>query len=403
MIEDLRAAAEFGTMKMTSVVMGTRGARIALVRARHSGREERREPVQVDLLYVVEINEDDQVSGLISLDPEDFDSALAELDARYLAGEAAPYARTWSAIARAYASISGGELAATTPDWINIDHRRTTAFAAGEAIEYIRAAWDLTPKLNIYVEAVHRLNDLGAVVAHAAQGSSRDGFDAEWRATNLFTVDGDKISRTELFDQADIDVVIAQFEELSRKRPSLENAVSRAYGRLWTYVAAGDWAALTDLFAEDLSFDDRRRTVNAGVRHGRAAELANLRAIAGLGILKVTPTVIATRGERLAFNRVHMSDRGDPEAFYNEVLSVVEMNADERLCSVVLFDLEDFDAAVANSTPVTSRAKQPHTRTLGRSSHRRMQRSLERISCPRRRRTGSTSTTDSGWVSQRAT
>ena len=33
---------------------------------------------------------------------------------------------------------------------------------------YIRAAWDTTPDLSIYVEAVHRLSDLGAVVTHAA-------------------------------------------------------------------------------------------------------------------------------------------------------------------------------------------------------------------------------------------
>ena len=35
--------------------------------------------------------------------------------------------------------------------------------------------------LNIYIEAVHRLSDLGAVVTHAARGTSQEGFDAEWR------------------------------------------------------------------------------------------------------------------------------------------------------------------------------------------------------------------------------
>jgi hypothetical protein len=123
--------------------------------------------------------------------------------------------------------------------------------------------------------------------------------------------------------------------------------VSRAYGRLWTYVTSGDWTALTDILADDLSFDDRRRTVNAGVRHGRDAEIANLRAIAMLGLTRVRPAVIATRGERLALNRVHMSASGGPEDFYNEVLSVVEMNSADMLAAVVLFDLDDFDAALA--------------------------------------------------------
>src|SRR6185369_15151123 len=81
-----------------------------------------------------------------------------------------------------------------------------------------------------------------------------------------------------------------------------------------------------------------------GVRHGRDAEIANLRAIAEMGITTVTPTVIATRGERLALNRVDLSDRDGPGDLYTEILAVMEM-ADERLVAVVLFDLDDIDAA----------------------------------------------------------
>ena len=39
-------------------------------------------------------------------DPDDIDAAFAELDARYLAGEAAAHAHTWSAIAKAYAALN---------------------------------------------------------------------------------------------------------------------------------------------------------------------------------------------------------------------------------------------------------------------------------------------------------
>ena len=62
-------------------------------------------------------------------DPDDIDAAFEELDARYLAGEAAAHAHTWSVIAQAYAALNRRELAATTPDWVNIDHRRGVAFA----------------------------------------------------------------------------------------------------------------------------------------------------------------------------------------------------------------------------------------------------------------------------------
>ena len=46
-------------------------------------------------------------------DPDDIDAAFAELDARYLAGEAAAYADTWSVIAQAFAAINRQRTAPT--------------------------------------------------------------------------------------------------------------------------------------------------------------------------------------------------------------------------------------------------------------------------------------------------
>ena len=68
--------------------------------------------------------------------------------------------------------------------------------------------------VNIYIEAVHRLNNLGAVVTHVANGTSQQGFDAEWRIVNLVTVEGDLINRCEIFDEADLDAALARFDEL---------------------------------------------------------------------------------------------------------------------------------------------------------------------------------------------
>ena len=59
---------------------------------------------------------------------------------------------------RVYAAFNRREIPATTPDWVNIDHRRGIAFAPGDLIPYIRAAWDVAPDVNIHIEAVHRLS-----------------------------------------------------------------------------------------------------------------------------------------------------------------------------------------------------------------------------------------------------
>ena len=105
--------------------------------------------VRHELLGIVEIDADDRIAARVVFDLDDIDAAIAELDARYLAGEAAAHAHTWSVIARAYAALNRHELPPTTPDCVNIDHRRGTAFAPGELIAYLRAGWDLTPDIEL--------------------------------------------------------------------------------------------------------------------------------------------------------------------------------------------------------------------------------------------------------------
>ena len=67
-----------------------------------------------------------------------------------------------------------------------------------------------------YIEAVHRLSDTGTVVTHTVHGTSRQGFDAEWRMVDIFTVDGDLISRCEIFDETDLDTARARFGDLNQ-------------------------------------------------------------------------------------------------------------------------------------------------------------------------------------------
>ena len=45
--------------------------------------------------------------------------------------------------------------------------------------------------------------------------------------------------------------------------------------RFSAYFTARDWAAMTEIVAEDMCNDDRRPVVNAGLRRGRDAEIAN--------------------------------------------------------------------------------------------------------------------------------
>lgn len=81
-------------------------------------------------------------------------------------------------------------------------------------IPYLRGSFDLVPDANVRIEDVHRLSNLGAVVTHVAQGTSREGFGAEWREINVVTLEGELISRYETFDETDLSAALARFVEL---------------------------------------------------------------------------------------------------------------------------------------------------------------------------------------------
>jgi DNA-binding SARP family transcriptional activator len=346
-IANMQAVAVVGTENIIATAFATRGERLVLGRSRFYVRDGRSEEVPTEVVDIVEIDADNQISAHVVFDPEDIDAAFEELDARYLAGEAAAHAHTWSVITRAYAALNRHEIPATTPDWENIDYRRVRAFAPGDQIAYLRATWDVAPDFRMYIEAVHRLSDVGAVVTNTMHGTSHGGFEAEWREIAAMTVEGDLFNRSELFDEADLDAALARFDELTQPAPRLENTASQVCERFRASFAARDWDAMTEMLAEDGYNEDRRRVVNAGIRRGRAAEMENLRAVTDVGVTYLTAVVIATRGDRLVLVRGNAGNDERPDALQWDVLQVAGIDADDRIAAILTFDADDIDSAFA--------------------------------------------------------
>ena len=105
-LAEVRAIADLGTTNMTSDVVAIRGERLALVRTVYSGRDRRPDAFHTEVLRIVEIDADERIVAIVAFDLDDIDAAFAELDARYLAGEAAAHAHTWSVIAATYAEFN---------------------------------------------------------------------------------------------------------------------------------------------------------------------------------------------------------------------------------------------------------------------------------------------------------
>ena len=349
-IEDLRVAADIGLMtNINSDIFATRGEHLFLGRTRWVGPDQRPGDFYTEVLNVIEINPEERIAAQVLFDPDNIDNidaAFNELDARYLAGEAAAYAHTWSLVADAFAAINRHELPELSPDWVNVDHRRGAAFAAGEMTAYIHDLFDDVPDIHVYAEVVHRLGNRGAVVTQAGHGTSQEGFQAEWREIGIFVFDGDLLSRYELFDESDLDAALARFDELQPRAPRLENAASQVEQRFLAYFATRDWDAYAEILSDDVCIDDHRHVVNAGVRHGRDAEIANVRALADIGIRSATSTVIAVRGGRLFLGR-HCVWGGWSDSEASEILCVLEIDAENQIVARVLFDSDDLDAAFA--------------------------------------------------------
>ena len=172
------------SVQMTAEPIAIRGSRLSLNHVCYRDTEYDDRPITVEMLQIVEVSEAGLLHFSVSFDPDDIDAAFEELDARYFAGEAAAHAHTWSVMMQTCAAINTREIFPTTADFVDIDHRSVAAIGSGDLKAYIRAALN-DGVYNIYIEAAHRLGDLGAVVTLVSRGTSHEGFDGEWRMTDI--------------------------------------------------------------------------------------------------------------------------------------------------------------------------------------------------------------------------
>ena len=348
-IANLQAVAE-AAANITSVI-ATRGDRLALTRIHSSNRDPGQGDFAVDMLNIVEIDADERIVAHVEFDLDDIDAAFEELDARYLAGEAAAHPRIWSVVAEGYAQLNKHELPPWTSDWLTIDHRVRATFEAADHTAYIRGAWDIAPDLKMYIEVVHRLSNLGAVLTHAAYGSTPEGLEAEWRMIELLAPGDDIVNRCELFDEADLDAALARFDELDRRTPSFENVATEVWARATDALNRRDVNSFLALMTANGQFEDRRKGLRAV--HEGAARRQAVRAVfeEAPASWRMHAEPIAIRGSRLELTRECYCDTDDADrSIVVNFLHVMELGDDDLIRDIVSFDPDDLDDAVAELT-----------------------------------------------------
>lgn len=62
---------------------------------------------------------------------------------------------------------------------------------------------------------MHQLTEYGTVTTQVLKMTSQDGFDAELRLTYVIVVEGNLLSRIEVFDGEDLEVALAYFDQVN--------------------------------------------------------------------------------------------------------------------------------------------------------------------------------------------
>ena len=120
---------------------------------------------------------------------------------------------------------------------------------------------------------------------------------------------------------------------------------------------------MAEILADDMSNDDRRRVVSAGIRRGRDAQIAKIRALANIVFHKGNvgpssrPVESASSSARVPSR---IATKGSEDSC--RLLKIIEIDADERITTLVSSTSRTSTPPSPNSTPAISPAKRPPTR-----------------------------------------
>jgi hypothetical protein len=387
-LAQLRTLFEAPQSRWTHTTIATRGERLALRRLLFEGEvEQGGGALAIDYLTVVEVDVDGRVAHAVGFDLDDLDAAYAELDARYAAGEGAPYAALYAALLANLRSLleTGSTLdrdalaSLLSDDFKLVSHRRFastgTVLSREDFFAALRAGMgDVDVRSRVRVDHVLRLSATAGVSVLALYGTVGGG-DFEIPIVNVFTHDGSRLHTIETFDLDQLDAALVRYEELNdtgfprprregvaRTPPCIENAATRFIDRFEDAWAAHDWDGIGAAFAPDFRLIDRRSYAHLDL--DRDQHLASLQFRFEMRSSRHTSEVLATRGHRLALMRTRFELAGG-DVGPSETESLGVLGSDERgdCVALVMFDPDDLDAAYAEiDRRYTAGEAAPHAR-----------------------------------------
>jgi class 3 adenylate cyclase/type II secretory pathway predicted ATPase ExeA/ketosteroid isomerase-like protein len=341
-----RAVADVGFDRLDFVPIAVRGERLVLTR----GGAVAESGLALPSLMLWEVDAEGSVFRTVSLDEDDLQGALDELDERYLAGEGREHAeqvRLWAKVATAFNRGDWSAMELLHPaDMVGVSHQR---LGSPLGVDATRSFGAEVPDAHLILRTLDADGDVSLVRSDVA-GHARHGGEVSWTFWSVGVTDGERFVRLELFEIEDDAEARARFVELADEQRRahdggtiLHNAAWRTLQRMLSAFNNGDIDSQREFVHPDVVKLDHQHLAIDPPLNGRDEYMLHLRAVVDTGMIHVEYEPVAIRGERLVLARG--GSRTD-SGFESIVLDVFEFDDSERLVRVVDFSDDDLAGAL---------------------------------------------------------
>ncbi len=303
----------------------------------------------VSNIELAEINAEGRISYHARFDEDDFLSAYAELEQRYYAGEGAEFATGGLAAARVIEGFNRGNLAAAQ-QYCAPGFRWYAPAAAltarersiQEVYQWMKERGEQVTSQRYWIPVIRWLSPECAVSRNEISALGPDCEDYRWTRFCVTTIDRGLPMSVHQFEteQEAFAYAEALLAKATAGRLPVSNRADRTVAAIYRSARARDAHAVVDLYADALTFDDRRLMPGAPIGD-RAQRLANTeRMMSQYPHFEVR--TLAVRGEQLTLFRTDWSDDAGNQAAY---LHVIEVGEADLVTYEARFEQDDFSSA----------------------------------------------------------